>query len=80
MHSLQPTEETVHLAKGTELGHFGFGGVAVCVLFKQGRVKWRPCLLRRSEEGAETVLRMGQRAATAVDRTPGVWLRADAPV
>ena len=63
------------------MGHFSFGGVAVCVFFKHGRVVLDPDLLLRTEQGIETIVKGGAQIAMARDRTSTAWMKAtDTPL
>lgn len=54
------TGET-YVKKGQEKGYFEFGGSTVILLLQHGKVRIDSDLLENSEEGYETILRMGER-------------------
>ena len=56
---------TAPVLRGAEKGMFAFGGSTVILLVQKGRVKIDPDLLRNTEEGYETVLKMGERIGEA---------------
>ncbi len=48
------------IGKGDEAGYFSFGGSTVVLLFKPGVIKLKQDLIENSEQGFETVVKMGQ--------------------
>ena len=52
-------------AKGDEKGLFKFGGSCVVTIFKPGRIKFDPDLVKHSAEGLEVYARMGERLGVA---------------
>ena len=56
---------TTPVLRGNEKGMFAFGGSTVILLVQKGRVKIDPDLLRNTEEGYETILKMGERIGEA---------------
>jgi phosphatidylserine decarboxylase len=53
--------------KGSEKGHFDFGGSTVLVLIEKGRIKWDEDIVKNSEDGFETYVKMGERLGVSVD-------------
>ncbi len=47
-------------AKGSEKGHFAFGGSTVVLLVEKGKIRWSDDLLKHTHEGMETYLKMGE--------------------
>jgi phosphatidylserine decarboxylase len=54
-----------HVEKMDEKGYFKFGGSTVVLLFEQGRVRFSEDLAANSDEGKETLVKVGQALATA---------------
>lgn len=48
------------VAKGDEKGYFSFGGSAVALIFKKGKLQISGDLLKGTEEGLEVLCKMGQ--------------------
>ncbi len=53
------TPETV-CEKGSEKGYFAFGGSTVVLLVEKGKVRWSEDILKNTEEGFETYVKMGE--------------------
>lgn len=47
--------------KGDELGYFAYGGSTCILLFKAGAVQFDEDLVATSQQGLETLVRMGER-------------------
>lgn len=62
--------------KGTQMGTWSFGGTAIAIFFKHGRVDLDPLLLRLTEYGLESAIKAGTQVAKAKDRTSRAWLKA----
>lgn len=54
------------VAKGEEKGYFKFGGSTVILLFKPGVIQLDPDLLKNTEAGLETLVKMGSGLGTAL--------------
>lgn len=54
-------EGVKEVEKGQEKGYFSYGGSTVIVLFKEGAVDLDRDLIQNTEEGIETVIKMGER-------------------
>ena len=59
-------EETVK--KGEEKGRFEFGGSTVILLFQKDAVKFDRQFLYNTENGYETIVKMGERLGEAADK------------
>lgn len=46
--------------KGSEKGHFAFGGSTVVVLIPKGKIKWDDDMIRNTNQGIETYVQMGE--------------------
>jgi phosphatidylserine decarboxylase len=57
---------TTPIARGAEHGYFAFGGSTVLLLLPTGSVQWDSDLLRHTQRGFETLVKMGQRIGVAV--------------
>ena len=49
------------MKKGDEKGYFEFGGSTVVLLLQNGKVRLDADLVENSENGYETIVRMGER-------------------
>ena len=47
--------------KGEEKGYFSYGGSTIVVLFKEDTVDFDRDLLQNTEQGMETIVKMGER-------------------
>lgn len=54
-------DEVSCIKKGDEKGRFEFGGSTICLLFKKDAVEIDKDLIRNTEEGFETAIKMGER-------------------
>ena len=57
--NLQPG--ACEVKKGEEKGYFEFGGSTIVLLLQHGRVRMDSDLIENSENGYETIVRMGER-------------------
>ena len=57
-----------HVEKMDEKGYFKFGGSTVVLLFEHGRVRFCEDLVVNSDDGKETLIKVGQPLATAILR------------
>jgi phosphatidylserine decarboxylase len=63
-------QEACDVVRGTEKGRFEFGGSTVVLLLEPGRVEMSKDLLTNTQDGYETLIRMGEvlgRAKAAID-------------
>mgnify|MGYP000199432103 CR=1 FL=1 len=49
------------MKKGEEKGYFEFGGSTIVLLLQHGKVRMDSDLIENSENGYETIVRMGER-------------------
>ena len=56
----QTYKEDTYLNKGAEKGYFAFGGSTLIVLFEKGKIQFSPDLIKNTNEGFETFLKMGE--------------------
>ncbi|KZL19293.1 Phosphatidylserine decarboxylase proenzyme [Pseudovibrio axinellae] len=64
--SIVNTKTAGHVEKMDEKGYFKFGGSTVVVVFEPGTVKFRDDLIANSAAGKETLVKVGQPFATAL--------------
>ncbi|KAJ3155707.1 hypothetical protein HDU86_004176 [Geranomyces michiganensis] len=57
----QTAKPGVPLTRGEEMGYFEFGGSTVLVLFQPGTMKWDKDLIERSQQGMETLVKLGEK-------------------
>ena len=57
--------EKRHVMKGEEKGYFEFGGSTIVLLLQKGKVRMDQDLVQHSEEGYETMVKMGERIGEA---------------
>ena len=57
--------------RGEEKGHFAYGGSTILVLLKRDAAVLREDILRASQDGFETPVRMGERIGSATDKKEG---------
>ncbi|KAJ3138423.1 hypothetical protein HDU90_001387 [Geranomyces variabilis] len=62
---VQTAKPGVPIARGEEMGYFEFGGSTVLVLFQKGAMKWDDDLVKRSQLGIETLVKLGERVGVA---------------
>ena len=60
--------------RGTEKGYFRFGGSSVLVLVPPGRVRLDADIVRNSEAGEETIVKMGEKIGTEQTQPGGAAL------
>ncbi len=63
--SIVSTYPSEVVAKGDEKGYFKFGGSSVLLLFEKNQIVIDEDLVKNSQEGMETELKMGEKIATA---------------
>ncbi|MGM9835070.1 MAG: phosphatidylserine decarboxylase [Bacilli bacterium] len=54
-------EKVTTFKKGEEKGHFEFGGSTCVLLFEKDKIKLNPEIIKNSEEGIETIVKLGQK-------------------
>lgn len=59
----QTFEEGAFVEKGAEKGYFYFGGSTVILLFEKGKIKFSEDLITNTNNGLETLLKMGETIA-----------------
>lgn len=62
---VQTFEPGKHYAKGDEKGYFSFGGSCILMLFEPARIQLDHDLLENTQQGLETLGRLGQRLGKA---------------
>ncbi|KAJ3182398.1 hypothetical protein HDU87_008562 [Geranomyces variabilis] len=62
---VQTAKPGVPIARGEEMGYFEFGGSTVLVVFEKGAMKWDEDLVKRSELGMETLVKLGEKVGVA---------------
>ncbi len=58
---IQTYKEGSFMEKGSEKGYFAFGGSTLILLFEKGKIKFSDDLIKNTNEGYETFLKMGER-------------------
>ena len=62
---VQTAEAGAEVARGDEKGYFKFGGSTTLFFVEKGRIEFEETVLRNSQAGVETFVRMGECIATA---------------
>jgi phosphatidylserine decarboxylase len=57
------TYKNTAVKKGEEKGYFKFGGSTVVLFFEKDKIKIDADLLKNTEKGLETTIKMGERIA-----------------
>lgn len=58
---IQTYEANAFCEKGSEKGHFAFGGSTLIVLLEKGKIHWSKDILQNSLSGKETYIQMGEK-------------------
>ena len=58
---VQTYQEDTYMEKGDEKGYFAFGGSTLMVLFEKGKIQFSEDLIKNTNAGFETFLKMGER-------------------
>jgi len=61
--SMIQTYQSTHVKKGEEKGYFKFGGSTVVLFFEKDKITIDEDLLKNTEKGLETTIKMGERIA-----------------
>lgn len=64
-------KKSVSVKKGQEKGWFEFGGSTIILLLQHGKVRLDYDLIENTENGYETVVRMGERIGETRKRKTG---------